>query len=376
MSEIPFVPGLENVVAVQTAISHIDGQAGKLIYRGYDIRDLVYHQTFETVWHLLLYGELPNPAELRQFQEAIYKHAAMPETADTVIRSLPADVPFPAVVRSALSATYAAWGMRPGIDLSPDELTADCIKAAAAAPAVIAASYRIRQGLDPITPDTDLSYPARFVQMVTGKRPTDDQVKAVTRYMILTADHGMNASTFTARVTASTGADVGSAVVAAAGALSGPLHGGAPGLVLNTLDEIGGVENARAWAEDKITHGGKIMGFGHRVYKTDDPRNVALKATAAEIHAPRLDHADQVERIITDAFERLKPGRGIYANVEYYSAVALDGAGLHRDLFTPTFVVARTVGWTAHIREQVSNNRIMRPKSQYIGPALRTAEPV
>lgn len=365
------MPGLENVVAVQTAISHVDGQAGKLIYCGYDISDLVYHQPFEAVWYLLLYGELPSRSEFSRFMQTIYLYSELPDSTIRLIRTLPHDAPFASVVRTALSAVYAAWGMRPSIDLTPQELEQDCIRAAAITPAVIAASYRIRQGLEPVAPDPDLLYPARFLQMITGEIPSANAVKTVTRYMILTADHGMNASTFTARVTTSTGADVGSAVVAAAGALSGPLHGGAPSLVLETLDEIGSVDQAAVWAAAKIRAGEKIMGFGHRVYKTTDPRGEALKQTAAEIGAPRLADAEQIEQIITTVFENLKPGRGIYANVEFYSAVALDGAGLPRELFTPTFVVARTVGWAAHIREQASHNRIMRPKSQYVGPALR-----
>jgi citrate synthase len=195
---------------------------------------------------------------------------------------------------------------------------------------------------------------------------------ALNRYLILVADHGLNASTFAARSVISTATDVGSAVVAAVGSLSGPLHGGAPSRVLEMFNDIGDISNAQAWAREKIDSGAKIMGFGHRVYKTYDPRARVLKATAHEINAPLADYAEAVEETIIQTFDELKPGRSISTNVEYWSAVVMDAVGLPPELFTPTFVVSRMVGWTAHINEQLANNRIFRPRASYIGPALRS----
>ncbi|GAB4508892.1 MAG: citrate synthase CitA [Anaerolineae bacterium] len=364
-----YIPGLENVIAVQTRISHIDGQGGRFIYRGYDTNELVLNHSFEDVWHLLLYGELPTPEERHTFKATIFDAMTLSDETLRVIQTLPSDAPFMAALRSALSATLT--GMAPTIDLTQEALLRDCIHAAAIIPAVLAATYRLSHGLPLIAPDPTLPWAVNYLWMLTGEQPTEDQIKAITRYMILVADHGLNASTFTARVVASTGADVGAAVVAAVGALSGPLHGGAPSRVLEMLEEIGSIEQAKAWAVETIQTGGKIMGFGHRVYKTYDPRALALKETAREMNVPLLPYAETVERIISETFSELKPGRRIFTNVEYYSAVALEGVGLNRALFTPTFVAARAVGWVSHIYEQLQNNRIMRPDAQYIGPEVR-----
>ncbi len=366
-----YSPGLEGVIAAQTAISHIDGQAGQLIYQGYPIHKLVEQCSFEQVWSLLLTGDLPMKEATDSLLADAYSLQTLPQVVHQVIRTLPADAPFMTVLRSALSITCAAWGLESTIDMTPEQIEHDCFRVAAITPLVIAAAYRLPRALDLVEAQPGIPWARHYLHSVTGKNPTDMQARAIERYMILVADHGLNASTFAARSVASTGTDVGSAVVAAVGALAGPLHGGAPSKVLEMFDEIGAAENAEAWVTEKIENSKKIMGFGHRVYKTYDPRADALKRTAMEFNAPLAQYAAEIETTILETFEALKPGRGIATNVEYWSAVVLDMAGLTRDLFTPTFVAARMIGWTAHIREQLANNRIVRPKSQYIGPAER-----
>lgn len=366
-----YSPGLEGVIAAQTAISYIDGQAGQLIYQGYPIRKLVEQCSFEQVWSLLLTGDLPTQEAADALLEGAHDLQTLPQAVTQAIEALPADAPFMTVLRSALSITFAAWGLDSTIDMTPEQIERDCFRVAAITPLVIAAAYRLPRNLDLIEPQPGDRWTRHYLRLLTGKTPDDTQARAIERYMILVADHGLNASTFAARSVASTGTDVGSAVVAAVGALAGPLHGGAPSKVLEMFDEIGAAANAEAWVTEKIENSKKIMGFGHRVYKTYDPRADALKRTALEFDAPLAQYAAEVETTILETFEALKPGRGIATNVEYWSAVVLDMAGLPRDLFTPTFVAARMIGWTAHIREQLANNRIIRPKSQYIGPAER-----
>jgi citrate synthase len=208
--------------------------------------------------------------------------------------------------------------------------------------------------------------------MLEGRRPAADRTLAVERYLVLTAEHGMNASTFTARVIASTGADVVSAVVGAAGALSGPLHGGAPSLVLDMLDEIGTADRAAGWIADAVAHGRRLMGFGHRVYRAEDPRAACLRDTAESLGGARIALALAVEREALVRLRAAKPGRALFTNVEFYSAVVLERAGVPRPLFTPTFCVSRTVGWTAHVLEQLRGNRLIRPSAEYVGPRGRT----
>jgi citrate synthase len=204
--------------------------------------------------------------------------------------------------------------------------------------------------------------------MMKGEVPDPEQARAVEQYQITTVDHGFNASTFTARVITSTGADLGAAVVGGIGALSGPLHGGAPSRALDMLDAIGTPDRADAWVRDAVENGGRIMGFGHRVYKTDDPRSVLLKSVAQRLGGPMADFAVEVERTVVDVLAELKPGRELYANVEFYAGVVMDRCGLPRELFTPTFASSRVIGWCANILEQAADNRIIRPSARYVGP--------
>jgi citrate synthase len=237
------------------------------------------------------------------------------------------------------------------------------------------AIHRLQQGLDPIQPRDDLGYGGNYLWMLDGEEPDADRARAVEQYQITTIDHGFNASTFTARVICSSGADVAAAVVGAMGALSGPLHGGAPSRALDLLDAIGTVDNARPYLVDAVTRGEKIMGFGHRVYKTDDPRSVFLRGVAERIGAGKVDFAKAVERAVVEVLAELKPGRDLYANVEFYAGVVMDHCGLPRPLFTPTFGSSRVIGWCANILEQAADNRIIRPSARYVGPPPPQAVP-
>ncbi len=241
------------------------------------------------------------------------------------------------------------------------------MQVAAQTPVLLAALHRLRQGHEPVAPDPDLSATANYLYMLSGERPGRQRVWALERYLISTIDHGFNSSTFTARVIASTGADLGAAVVGAMGALSGPLHGGAPARVLEMLDDIGSPDRAEAWVRDTVGRGGRIMGFGHRVYKGKDPRSALLREVATAVGGPTAEFATSVEDTIVAVLAETKPGRALNANVEFYAGVVMDACGIPREEFTPTFASSRVIGWCTHVLEQVSGNRLIRPAARYDG---------
>jgi citrate synthase len=226
----------------------------------------------------------------------------------------------------------------------------------------------LASGREPVAPRPELGHAANYLWMLTGEEPAPGVVRAVEQYLILTIDHGFNASTFTARVVTSTGADVAAAMTAAVGALSGPLHGGAPSRALDMLDAIGEPDRAGAWVREAVERGDRIMGFGHRVYRTEDPRSRFMKDLAAGIRAPLFPFAEEVERTVVEVLAELKPERRLYANVEFYAGVVMEACGIPRHMFTPTFAVSRVIGWAAHIVEQAGDNRIFRPSARYVGP--------
>ncbi len=353
--------GLEGIVAASTALSKVEGTAGRLIYRGYNIHDLARTTTFEEVAHLLWYGHLPTQAELTQLKERLAAQRILSPAVLQVIRALPTD----AEPMDALRTAASAWGAS-NVKGKPTE--AQAIAITAAFPVFLAAFHRLRTGLEPLESQPELDHAANYLYLLTGQVPPEQHVKGLNAYLVLLADHGMNASTFTSRVVASTESDIASAVVAAVGALKGPLHGGAPSKVLDMLNEIGTVENAESWLRDAITQGGRLMGFGHRVYKTEDPRAEELREMARVADPEGFVLARRVEELALALLDELKPGRRLYTNVEFYSAALLSSVGLPGDLFTPTFAVSRVSGWTAHILEQVSNNRLIRPEADYTGP--------
>jgi len=271
-------------------------------------------------------------------------------------------------LRSAYSTLALSLGFKPFLDIEAAELRTQALRTCAVFPTLIAALYRLNKGEEPIEPNLDLSHAANYLYMITGEVPTDEQARGVEQYLLLTIDHGFNASTFTARVITSTGADLGSAIGGAIGALSGPLHGGAPSRALDMLDEIGGPENADAWLRDAVESGKRLMGFGHRVYRTDDPRSVMLRSVAERLDGKRVEFAKQVEKRAVEVLQELKPGRELYPNVEFYAGIVMDMVGMPRKLFTPTFACSRVVGWCAHVMEQAADNRLIRPSARYVGP--------
>jgi citrate synthase len=368
----PWAPGtakgLENVTVAETRLSHIDASGGRLVYAGHDAVRLAAERSFEDVWSLLLTGALP-PDDA--FTRRVAGLRDLPLPLSTLRALASAGGSMMSKLEGALAATGATWGVTPWYERDGGSIEDEAVRLGAAAPSLVAALWRLGRGLDPVPPEPALGHTANYLWMLHGERAAPGQVRAAERYLILAAEHGMNASTFTARVIASTGADVAAAVVGAAGALSGPLHGGAPSLVLDMLDDIGTVERAGAWIAAAIASGRRIMGFGHRVYRTEDPRAACLRATAEEIGAPRVALARTVEREALAQLRAAKPDRVLATNVEFWAAVALEAAGIPRALFTPTFAVARMAGWTAHVLEQVGDNRLIRPAARYVGPPPR-----
>jgi citrate synthase len=362
--------GLEGVAVAETSIGDVRGEEGFFHYRGYNAAVLARECSFEQVWHLLIEGELPDPDQTRKFREDTARLRALPEQVLKLLPEIAQIDPFVPLdaLRTAVSLVASAIGLQPTMDISAEEVRQQAVRMTALVPVLLTGLYRAHRGLEPVAADPDLDYAASYLQMLTGERPVEEQARAVEKYLILTMDHGFNASTFTARVIASTGADLGSALVGAIGALSGPLHGGAPSRALHTLDEIGTEDRAYDYLREKVMSGERLMGFGHRVYKTDDPRSTLLREVALELGGAQAAFAEHVEQTALQVLKELKPGRRLYTNVEFYAGVVMNTAGIPRDMFTPTFASSRTVGWTAAICEQASHNRLIRPSAIYVGP--------
>jgi citrate synthase len=363
------VRGLKGVVVADTAIGDVRGSEGFFHYRQYPAPDLAATRSFEEVWHLLFEGALPDAAQLAAFRAETAPLRVLPETLLAVLPALagPGIAPLTAL-RTALSHLVALEHFAPTWDLTPAQVRRDALRVCAATPTLVAALHRAARGLAPIAPRDDLGFAANYLYMVDGLEPDVAVARAIEQYLILTIDHGFNASTFTARVVTSTGADVGAAVVAALGALSGPLHGGAPSRALDTLDDIGDPANTEAWVRDAVGRGERIMGFGHAVYRTADPRSVMLREVALGLGGPLADFAVDVEATVERVLAELKPDRELHTNVELYAGVVMELCGLPRDLFTPTFAVSRMVGWSAHVLEQARDRAIIRPSARYVGP--------
>lgn len=353
--------GLEGIVAATTSISKVEGTAGRLIYRGYNIHDLARTTNFEEVAHLLWFGQLPTQAQLAALKARLAAERSLPPAVLQAIRTLPAETEPMDVLRTAVSA----WG---ALSIKGKPTLEQAIAVTARFPVVLAAFHRLRTGKEPLESRSELGHAANYLYLLTGQEPPEEHVRGLNAYLVLLADHGMNASTFTARVVASTESDIVSSVVAAIGALKGPLHGGAPSKVLDMLNEIGTTENAEPWLRNAITNGTRLMGFGHRVYKTEDPRAEELREMAQVADPKSFVLFRRVEELSVALLDELKPGRRLYTNVEFYSAALMSSVGFPGDLFTPTFAVSRAAGWTAHILEQVSNNRLIRPEADYTGP--------
>ena len=372
MTNLIDVPrGLKGVAAAETRIGDVRGGEGFYHYGAYNATRLARERTLEEAWFLVRSGRLPKQGELAEFTHQVAAHRPVPEA---VLAALPT-VARLASDEQPLEALRAAYGLfaltkryRPWLDLDAETLDAQALETAAVFAPIVVALYRLARGEKPIPARDDLGHAANYLYMLEGREPATERVRALEAYLISTIDHGFNASTFTARVVTSTGADVASAVIAAIGALSGPLHGGAPSRVLDMLDTIGDPANAEAWLRAALERGEKLMGFGHPVYRTTDPRNVMLKEVAAELGSDRLAFAAHVENTAERLLRERRPDHPLYANVEFYASIVLDAIGLPRALFTPTFAVSRVIGWTAHIVEQTRNNAILRPSARYVGP--------
>ncbi|MFC9153445.1 citrate synthase [Streptomyces bauhiniae] len=362
--------GLAGVVVTDTEIGDVRGAEGFYHYRQYSAVELARTRGFEDVWHLLVHGDLPDPGQRAAFTAEV---AGLRQLPDEVREALPAvaagRVAGPlAGLRTALSLLGAARGFRPVYDIDAGRRRADTLAACAAVPTLLTALYRLGQGREPVEPRVDLSYAANYLYMLTGEEPQARQARAVEQYLISTIDHGFNASTFTARVIASTGADVAACLVGALGALSGPLHGGAPSRALDTLDAIGTPDRIDPWVRERVLAGDRIMGFGHAVYRTEDPRSRMLREIALGFGGPRAGFAVEVERHVEAILAELKPGRELHTNVEFYAGVVMELCGLPREMFTPTFAAGRVVGWSANILEQAADPKIIRPVARYVGP--------
>ncbi|MFF7341318.1 citrate synthase/methylcitrate synthase [Streptomyces sp. NPDC008163] len=363
--------GLAGVVVTDTALGDVRGREGFYHYRQYSAVELAQARSFEDVWYLMTEGELPGPVARADFAA---RTAALRVLPDAVRDALPAIARASAVsgplsgLRTTLSLLGASAGFRPVYDIDADRRRADALAVCAAVPTVLTALHRLGQGLEPVEPRADLPHAANYLYMLTGSVPDEGRARAVEQYLISTVDHGFNASTFTGRVVASTGADVAACLVAAVGALSGPLHGGAPSRALDTLDAIGTPDRIDGWIRERVLAGDRIMGFGHPVYRTEDPRSRMLRSVAQGFGGPLVDFAVEVERQVEAILAELKPGRELHTNVEFYAGVVMELCGLPREMFTPTFCTARVVGWSANILEQAEDSKIIRPAARYVGP--------
>ncbi len=359
MNDTPPSPGLKGVVAGETSLAMIDGERGRLQYRGYPIGELVERGSYAQVAELLWTGEWQSTAEL--------SCSPLSDPVIDVLRRLPRT----AGAMDALRTAVSAWGAQERTIWPPTVEQARAVTSVA--PSALAAFARLRDGLEPIAPDPRLGLAAGFLYQLRGEAPDEAAARALDAYFVVGAEHGFNASTFAARVIISTHSDIASAVVGAIGALKGPWHGGAPSEVVDQIHEMGSVDQAEAWIRDTLHRGERLMGFGHRVYRAYDPRAAALRDVAAGMAgvAGWLDKAVAVEQIALRILAEFKPDYPIRTNVEYYAAAVLQGVGLPPDLFPATFALARHAGWTAHCLEQAEANVLIRPDVRYVGPSER-----
>lgn len=371
--------GLEGIVAAATHISEVDGDRGRLTLRGYDITELGGRARFEEVAYLLWHGKLPNRNEYKALQAQMAVARDLPESVLQAIASVAPHAEPMDVLR--MSASMLSVGDDDLNTIDPQAWLLRAARLQAQMPAVVAHAYRMRKGLPIVKPRPDQGVAESFLYMLEGEEPSHARVDALNAYLVAVSEHGLNASTFTGRVIVSTDSDMVSALTGAIGALKGPKHGGVPGPVLKMLNEIGSPDRTEPYIRNVLASGKRVMGFGHRVYRVRDPR-AALLAGAAERMARitgdrSLLHLTQwVEKITVRVLSELKPGRDLYANVELYAALILHTVGIPSDLFTPVFAIGRTSGWTAHMIEQLADNRLIRPNALYVGPRGLKFEPM
>ena len=356
--------GLEGVVAAQSVISDVNGQEGRLIYCGYDIHDLAEHATFEEVICLLWNQRLPNRRQLDTLKEQLARETGLPLGIQQLIRSIPKDANPMDVLRTVVSAL--SLYDPDGADMSREAKVRKAIRLTAKFPTIVTTFQRVRNGQEPVEPRQDLSIAGNFLYTLRGQEPDEIATRTMDVAFVLHADHELNASTFAARVTAATLSDMYSAIVSAIGTLKGPLHGGANEGVIKNLLEIGSVEGVEAWVKNALANKEKIMGFGHRVYRTEDPRATHLREMSRKL-GERTGETKwyEMSRRMEDV---MMAEKGLNPNVDFFSASIYYALGIPTDLFTPIFACSRITGWTAHVLEQYDNNRLIRPRAEYVGP--------
>ena len=361
----PYTSGLENVIAAQTRLSRVNGQLGELVIAGYLVEEIALKASFEEMIYLLWHGKRPSPADLVGFSAGLRQMSNIPqETVSLLKTAVSQNIPPMTALRMAAGTV--------DIDQAPINRIEMGQLLVARFSTIVATYWRLLQGQAPIPPDDELNHSANFLYMLTGERPSATKSRALETYLNTVVDHGLNASTFTARVIIATQSDLVSAITGAVGALKGPLHGGAPGPALQLVFDIGTTENAESYLRQKLGAGERLMGFGHRVYKVRDPRAEILAQAAKILYENDGDMAlyelaQDVEKTAVSLLKEYKPGRNLQTNVEFYTALLLHGLGLHSDLFPAIFAMSRVAGWLAHCFEQMDNGRLIRPKAAYVG---------
>jgi citrate synthase len=379
VSQNTLVPGLERVVAAETGLSSVDGKAGELFIAGFPVEELASKASFEETVYLLWHDVLPNAEQLTAFRETLSIRRSLPRATLDLLR-VAASERTPATDALRMAADTLSLGTPVDAPVE-DEFYSDALALVACFPVIVAAYWRLLNGEEPVAPDPRLGHAANYLYMLTGEVPSPEHVRALETYLNTVVDHGLNASTFVARVIVSTRSDVVSAVVGAIGALKGPLHGGAPGPALDMVFEIGEASKAEPYLREKIEQGERLMGFGHRVYKVRDPRADVLAAAAKRLYsrdgdAALYELALKVEKTAQRLLAEYKPRHNLKTNVEFYTALLLHGLELPTQLFTPTFAIGRVAGWTAHCFEQRAQDHLIRPQSRYTGPKDRSWVPL
>jgi len=365
-------PGLEGIAVAETRLSQINGEQGELSIRGFPIDELASTARYEETVFLLLNGRLPTSTEYSDLRDELASHRRISEEVQAVLR------------RAAREGKPAMDALRMGVaaanlDVAEQGPEEDIRRVIAVFPTIVATYWRYRQGKEPVTPRDDLGHAANYLYMLTGEDPSEAQIDGLETYLNTVADHGLNASTFSARVVVSTESDLVSAATAAVGTLKGPLHGGAPGPVLEMLREVHETGDAEGYVRETLDAGERLMGFGHRVYRARDPRAAVLESAAKRFYTEDADFfetAQEFEDIATDLLAEHMPDRKLETNVEFYTAILLDGVGIPKDLFTTTFAISRVGGWMAHALEQLDDNRLIRPTARYTGDTQRSWRPI